>query len=216
VGCHRPVIVVVAGVSGSGKSTVGALLAGRMRSAYCEGRARQIYLPGCCAADQVRSLAQTLRACTRDAVLHIAPWEFIDGDTLHPAANVAKMRAGIPLTDADRAPWLAAIGAWMDQWIAAGTSGVVACSALRRAYRAALLGGRPGTRLVFLRIDRVTAAARLATRHGHFFPASLLDSQFRDLEPPGDGEDALIVEASRPAGELASDIAASLRPSQRP
>ena len=165
-------IVVVAGVSGSGKSTVAALLADRMN------------------------------------------WEFIDGDELHPAANVAKMRAGIPLTDADRAPWLAAIGTWMDQRIAAGTSAVVTCSALRRAYRAALLDGRPDTRLVFLRIDPGTAAARLATRHGHFFPPVLLASQFRDLEPPGDGEDALVVDASRPAGDLVAVIAAGLPPGQ--
>lgn len=165
-------IVVVAGVSGSGKSTVGALLAGRMHG------------------------------------------QFIDGDELHPAVNVAKMRAGVPLTDADRAPWLAAIGAWMDQRTAAGTSGVVTCSALRRAYRATLLNGRPDARLVFLRIDPGAAAARLAARHGHFFPAALLGSQFRDLEPPGDGEDVLVVEASRPAGELVADIAARLQPGQ--
>lgn len=165
-------IVVVAGVSGSGKSTVGALLAGRRH------------------------------------------WEFIDGDELHPAANVAKMRAGVPLTDADRAPWLAAIGAWMDQRIAAGTSGVVTCSALRRAYREALLNGRPGARLVFLRIDPATAAARLAARHGHFFPTTLLDSQFRTLEPPGDDEGALIVDASRPPDELVAGIAAGLQDGQ--
>lgn len=174
MGCRGPVIVVVAGVSGSGKSTVGALLAGRMG------------------------------------------WKFIDGDELHPAANVAKMRAGVPLTDADRAPWLATIGAWMDQRIAAGTSGVVACSALRRAYRATLLDGRPDARLVFLLIDPATAAARLAARHGHFFPTTLLDSQFRALEPPGDGEDVLIVEAGRPPGELAAEIAAGLQPGRRP
>jgi gluconokinase len=174
VGCRAPVIVVVAGVSGSGKSTVGALLAGRMHA------------------------------------------EFIDGDELHPAANVAKMRAGVPLTDADRGPWLAAIGAWMDRCIAAGACGVVTCSALRRAYRAALLTGRPDARLVFLCVDPGAAAARLAARHGHFFPATLLDSQFRDLEPPGDGEDVLVVDASRPAGELVAGIAARLRPGQQP
>ena len=94
-------IVVVAGVSGSGKTTVGALLAG---------------------------------------LLH---WEFIDGDSLHSAANVAKMHAGIPLTDADRRPWLKAIEDWMDQRRAAGVPAVVACSALHRAYRDELLAGRP-------------------------------------------------------------------------
>jgi gluconokinase len=162
------VIVVVAGVSGSGKSTVGALLAGRMG------------------------------------------WEFTDGDALHPAANVAKMHAGVPLTDSDRKPWLAAIESWMDERIAAGTSAVVACSALHRAYRDALLGGRPQVRLVFLMISPEAAAARLTARHGHFFPARLLDSQFRDLEPPGQAEHVLTVDAGQPPDRVVADIIEAL------
>jgi gluconokinase len=229
------VIVVVAGVSGSGKSTIGALLADRMRLS-----SKMVDVPidhhrwrsmapsttsGGCTTGGGDSGGGTTRGGTTsgggsgsgttrgggDSV-----WEFIDGDELHPAANVAKMRAGVPLTDADRVPWLAAIGAWMDERIAAGTCAVVACSALRRAYRATLLDSRPQARLVFLRIDPSTATARLAARHGHFFPATLLDSQFRALEPPGDGEHALIVDASRPAEELAAEIAASLRAGQWP
>ncbi|HEY2442731.1 MAG TPA: gluconokinase [Streptosporangiaceae bacterium] len=157
-------IVVLAGVSGSGKSTVGALLADRMG------------------------------------------WTFEDGDALHPAANVAKMRAGMPLTDEDRGPWLRAIGTWMDQRIAAGESAVLACSALRRAYRDTLRAGRPDVFLVFLAITPGAAAARLAARHGHFFPPGLLDSQFRDLEPPSPAEPVLVVKAGRPPADLASEI----------
>ena len=154
-------IVVVAGVSGSGKSTVGALLAGRMH------------------------------------------WTFEDGDALHPAANVAKMRAGMPLTDEDRQPWLRAIGDWMDQRISAGEPAVLACSALKRSYRDTLQAGRPGVRLVFLAISREAAAARLAARHGHFFPEQLLDSQFRDLQPPAPDENVLVLDADQAPGVLA-------------
>jgi gluconokinase len=169
VGRRTTVIVVVAGVSGSGKSTVGALLAERLHAL------------------------------------------FADGDGFHPAANVAKMHAGVPLTDADRAPWLRAIETWMDERISAGQAAVIACSALRLAYRDALLAGRPSARLVFLMVSRRVAAARLAARHGHFFPASLLDSQFRALEPPGEAEGVLVVNAGRPAGQVVADIAHRLR-----
>jgi gluconokinase len=168
VGCPGAVIVVVAGVSGSGKSTVGALLASRLH------------------------------------------WEFIDGDSLHPAANVAKMHAGVPLTDEDRRPWLQAIEDWIDRHRAAGASAVVACSALHRAYREALLAGRPDTRLVFLTVSPAVAAARLAARRGHFFPARLLASQFRELEPPGPDEPVLVADAGRPATELVADIISRL------
>ena len=162
-------IVVLAGVSGSGKSTAGALLAERLHAV------------------------------------------FADGDAFHSAASVAKMHAGIPLTDADRAPWLRAIGAWMDQRIAADEQAVVACSALRRVYRDALLAGRPTARLVFLNVSREVAAARLAARHGHFFPERLLESQFRDLEPStGDEPNVLAVDAGQPLPQLVADILAHL------
>ena len=144
-------IVVVAGVSGSGKSTVGALLAGRLG------------------------------------------WAFADGDSFHPAANVSKMAAGIPLTDDDRWSWLGAITAWMEERAGRGESGVVACSALKRAYRKALLDGCPAARLVFLDVSHDLNVTRLAARHGHFFPARLLDSQFHDLEMPRPPESALVV-----------------------
>ena len=144
-------IVIVAGVSGSGKSTVGALLAGRLG------------------------------------------WPFTDGDLLHPDANVAKMARGEPLTDEDRMPWLQAIGASMDERIAAGQPAILACSALKRRYRDLLMAGRPAARIAFLQIDRDVAARRLADRHGHFFDPHLLGSQFADLEPPAPDETAVLV-----------------------
>ena len=97
-------------------------------------------------------------------------WPFADADSFHPPANIEKMRRGEPLTDADRWPWLHAISAWADERNAAGESAVVTCSALRRAYRTALLEGHPDTRLVYLLTDRGTLRQRLAGRHGHFFP----------------------------------------------
>jgi carbohydrate kinase (thermoresistant glucokinase family) len=144
------VIVILAGVSGSGKTTVGEMLARRLG------------------------------------------WPFTDGDRLHSQANIAKMASGHPLTDADREPWLAAIGAYMDERVAAGESAVVACSALKRRYRDLLLAGRPEARMVFLEIGKAEATSRLAGRHGHFFDLVLLDSQFAALEPPAPDENAVL------------------------
>ncbi len=144
-------IVIVAGVSGSGKSTVGALLAGRLG------------------------------------------WPFIDGDLLHPSANIAKMKRGEPLTDEDRLPWLRAIGEYLDEQMAAGGSALVACSALKRSYREQLLGGRPEARIAFLQIDEEVAARRLAARHGHFFNSGLIESQFADLQLPRPDETGVVV-----------------------
>lgn len=154
-------IVIVGGVSGSGKTTVGAMLAGRLN------------------------------------------WPFADADTFHPAANVAKMHAGIPLTDEDRWPWLRAIATWMDERIAAGESAVVTCSALKRSYRDLLLTGRPHAWVVFLAVGRDELTHRLTMRHGHFFPAQLLDSQLSTVEPPGPDEHAVVIE---PAGGPAATV----------
>ena len=160
------VIVIISGVAGSGKTTVGAMLAGRLS------------------------------------------WPFADADDFHPAANVAKMRAGIPLTDEDRKPWLQAIGAWMDEHIARGESGVVGCSALKRSDRDELLGGRPEVRLVFLATDREVLTRRLAARVGHFFPEQLLASQLAALEPPGPDEHVIrVVPADTPAATVDAIIA---------
>ncbi len=159
-------ILIMAGVSGSGKTTVGALLAGRLG------------------------------------------WRFADADDFHPAANVEKMRAGIPLTDEDRWPWLRAIGTWMDERIAQGEPAVIACSALRRSYRDLLLDGRPSARIVFLAPDPEVLARRLAARHGHFFPGQLLGTQLDALEPPQPGEHVLsVVPVGDPAATVASIIA---------
>ena len=127
-------------------------------------------------------------------------WPFQEGDDLHPPANIAKMSAGVPLTDADRAPWLAAVGAWIDGRIAAGGGGVITCSALKAAYRKTLTQGRPSVRLIYLDADEAVIERRVAARKGHFMPASLVASQFADLEPPGLEEGAIVVLADQPIG----------------
>ena len=160
-------MLIVAGVSGSGKTTVGAILAGHLH------------------------------------------WRFADGDDFHPRSNIEKMRAGVPLTDADRWPWLRAIAAWMDERIAQGESAVIPCSALKRSYRDILLAGRPEARLVFLAVDRDVLAKRLAARHDHFFPAQLLSSQLDAFEPPQPDEHTVSViehSADQPADTVAGII----------
>jgi carbohydrate kinase (thermoresistant glucokinase family) len=139
-------------------------------------------------------------------------WEFVEGDRLHPPENVAKMQSGQPLTDADRAPWLAAIATAIDAWRARGACGVMTCSALKRAYRRCIIGDRQGVRLVYLDGPRPLIAARLAARRGHFMPASLLDSQFATLEPPGPDESPITVSVDRPVERIVEKIAARLRP----
>lgn len=154
------------GVAGSGKSTVGALLAARLG------------LP------------------------------FVDGDALHPPANVAKMAAGIPLDDDDRAPWLDAVG---DRLASGGV--VVACSALRRAYRDRLREAAPAARFVLLHGTRELLAARLGARTDHFMPAALLDSQLATLELPTPGEEVRVYDIALPAAEIAADAARNLEDS---
>jgi gluconokinase len=157
-------IVLMAGVSGSGKTTVGSMLAQRLG------------------------------------------WPFADGDSFHSAANVAKMQAGRPLTDEDRWPWLETIAAWMDERIAAGQSAVMACSALRRAYRDVLLDGRPAARMVFLQLSHEEDVARLTARQGHFFPSKLLDSQFAAMEMPQDSERILVLTAQHSPADVVAEI----------
>jgi gluconokinase len=120
-------------------------------------------------------------------------WRFEDGDRFHPASNVAKMSAGQPLTDDDRRPWLQAIADEIDRVCAAGERMVVACSALKRAYREILLHGRSDVRIVFLDGSEALIASRLAERKGHFMPPGLLASQFQTLEPPAPNERPIIV-----------------------
>jgi len=140
-------IVIVMGVTGSGKTTVGSLLAQELG------------------------------------------WQFADGDNFHPAANVEKMRRGIPLTDADRAPWLRAIRDAIQGWIAQHRNVILACSSLKRSYRTELQVD-PEVKFVYLKGSRELIAKRLHARHGHFATEAILDGQFADLEEP---EDAIIV-----------------------
>ena len=167
-------ILIVAGVSGTGKTTVGALVAGRLR------------------------------------------WRFADADTFHPAANLAKMREGTPLTDADREPWLRAITAWMDERLAAGESGVITCSALKRAYRDRLLDGRPAT-MIFLEASPEVLEERLRTRPGHFFPERLLHSQLSTLELPAPDETRVhAVVSQNSSEETAALVMATVWPQGEP
>lgn len=165
-------IIVLMGVSGCGKSTMGAALSARLG------------------------------------------WPFRDADTFHPPSNVAKMSRGLPLTDADREPWLAAIAAWIDAQRAQDKPAIVSCSALKRRYRDRIVGGRPGVRLVHLAGTREVIAERLAGRRGHFMPPSLLQSQFEALEPPAQEEGAIVVDVAGPPDAVVAAILARLLPHQ--
>ena len=156
-----PVVLVIMGVSGCGKTTVAKGLHDRLG------------------------------------------WTYQEGDELHPAANVAKMSAGIPLTDEDRAGWLDTLAAELQKAIAAGQRPVLTCSALKLIYRERLRRAVPGLGVVFLELTRDAAAERVATRPGHFMPASLIDSQFAALEPPLSEPLTLHLDATRPVDDLA-------------
>lgn len=118
-------------------------------------------------------------------------WLFVDGDELHPRANLEKMKAGRPLSDDDRAPWLGAICSWVGARLDAGENGLITCSALKRKYRDLINARGDGVVFIFLAGSKETIAPRLAARRGHFMPAALLESQFDDLEPPAPDEPAL-------------------------
>jgi len=122
-------------------------------------------------------------------------WEFEEGDELHPAANVAKMASGQPLSDADRRPWLDAIGRWMDLRREQRSSAVLTCSALRRTYRDHLREGRPDVVFCHVTVDADVLRERLENRRGHYMPASLLPSQLATLEPLGPDEPGVTVAA---------------------
>ena len=159
-----PCALIVMGVSGAGKSTIGEKLAERLG------------------------------------------WSYEDGDKFHPASNVAKMSAGQPLTDDDRWPWLQAIADEIDRLAAAGERAVIACSALKRAYRDVLVHGRDDVRIVFLDGTQDLIANRLAARKGHFMPPGLLDSQFKTLERPGTIERPITVSIDAPVERIVDDI----------
>ena len=133
-------------------------------------------------------------------------WCCEDGDSFHPASNVAKMRAGHPLTDEDRWPWLQAIADEIDRICKAGERAVIACSALKHAYRDILVHGRRDVRIVFLRGTQALVADRLASRKGHLMPAGLLDSQFKTLEPPEQSERPVTVSIDASVETIVEDI----------
>ena len=133
-------------------------------------------------------------------------WPFEEGDALHPETNVVKMHAGIPLTDADRQPWLEHVAAWIDDQRAHKQPGIITCSALKRSYRQIIIGDRPEVRLVYLRGSRDLIAQRLAGRFGHFMPSSLLQSQIDTLEEPDPSEDPLTVDVESSASQIAEEI----------
>jgi gluconokinase len=136
-------VVILMGVTGAGKTTVGRALAGQLQ------------------------------------------WKFVDADDYHSAVNVAKMRSGIPLTDIDRIPWLAALRTAIQGWLAARENVVLACSALKSSYRQVLIRS-PEIKLVYLRADRKLIAERLAERENHYMSPQLIDSQFATLQEPAD------------------------------
>jgi gluconokinase len=133
-------------------------------------------------------------------------WSYEDGDKFHPASNVAKMSAGHPLTDADRWPWLQAIADEIDRVCGAGQHAVIACSALKRAYRDILVHGRSDVRIVFLQGTQELIANRLAARKHHFMPPGLLDSQFKTLQPPDRSENPVTVSIDAPVDTIVGDI----------
>ena len=139
-------------------------------------------------------------------------WPFQEGDDLHPAANIAKMHAGTPLTDADRAPWLAAVKAWIDARVSAGEPGLITCSALKRAYRDFLIAARPGVRPLYLHAPRALLEAHLEHRHGHFMPPALLESQLETLEPPQSDENPIVVEVREGVPDTVAEILAAMEP----
>lgn len=162
-------VVVVMGVSGSGKTTV------------------------------ARKLATSLHC------------RFLEGDDLHPPANVEKMRHGTPLDDADRLPWLSRIAQEIDGWRRRGESGVVTCSALKRSYRDILIGERPDVALVYLRGSRDLIQHRMAARHAHFMPVALLDSQFATLQEPAPDERPITVDVGGSPAEIVDSIVEELQ-----
>ncbi|MGA5218939.1 gluconokinase [Streptomyces cinereoruber] len=164
---QAPPVVVVMGVAGTGKTTIGPLVADALGFPYAEG------------------------------------------DDFHPAANVAKMSAGVPLDDEDRGPWLDAIGEWAHG--RAGLGGVVSSSALKRAYRDRLRAAAPGVVFLHLTGDRELIEGRMAARKGHFMPTALLDSQFATLEPLQDDEAGVAVDVSGTPEEITARAVAALR-----
>jgi gluconokinase len=146
-----------------------------------------------------------------DALAKRISWIYEDGDRFHPPSNVAKMSAGHPLTDEDRWPWLQAIADEIDRLCKAGQRAVIACSALKRAYREVVVHGRTDVRIIFLDGTKDLIADRLAQRKGHFMPPDLLDSQFKTLEPPDASENPITVSIDASVDVIVEDIIRQLQ-----
>ena len=141
---------------------------------------------------------------------HRLGWIYEDGDWFHPQSNVEKMHHGEPLDDADRWPWLHAIADWIDATRLNGHHGIVACSALKRAYRDILIGKRRDVRVIYLKGDRDLIAQRIAARADHFMPPALLDSQFEALEEPKADERPIVVSIAPHPREIVETIVRKL------
>jgi gluconokinase len=146
-----------------------------------------------------------------DSLAERLGWTFEDGDRFHPASNVAKMSAGQPLTDEDRWPWLQAIADEIDRVCKAGEHAVIACSALKHAYRDILVHGRSDVRIIYLKGTQELIAGRLALRKDHFMPSGLLTSQFKTLQPPGTDENPVTVSIDAPVETIVDDIVMQLK-----
>jgi len=142
----------------------------------------------------------------------ILGWKFQEGDDLHPPANVAKMRAGHPLTDADRLPWLQSVARWVDDRLAAHEPGIITCSNLKRAYRDITIGSRAGVRLVYLKGDEQVIHGRIVLRQHQYMPPSLLQSQLETLEEPTPDERPIVVTVHHAVGETVLEILRQLSP----
>jgi len=139
-------------------------------------------------------------------------WKFQEGDDLHPPANVEKMRAGHPLNDTDRLPWLQAVARWIDDRLAAHEPGIITCSDLKRAYRDITVGGRQGVRLVYLKGDEQVIHDRIILRQHQYMPPSLLHSQLETLEEPTADEHPIVVAVHESVGETVLEILRRLAP----
>jgi carbohydrate kinase (thermoresistant glucokinase family) len=137
-------------------------------------------------------------------------WPFLEGDSLHPAANIAKMESGQPLTDEDRWPWLRRIATWIEERLDAGESGIVTCSALKRSYRDVLDRRGSGVFFVYLAGERATLEERMKARTGHFMPSSMLDSQLQTLEEPQRDEPSVRVPIEQSTEEIVDEVIAAL------
>jgi gluconokinase len=145
-----------------------------------------------------------------DSLARRLGWRYEDGDRFHPPGNVKKMSAGHALTDEDRWPWLKAIADEIDRVCASGERAVIACSALKRAYRDILVHGRDDVRIVFLDGTQALIAERLAARKGHFMPPDLLASQFKTLERPAADERPITVSIDASVERIVDDIVSQL------